>query len=342
VLASGLVSVHARLAAAFDARPDPAAVPAASIALAVDSDEVTSSWGVEPGALFQAASISKPVAALVALRLVAQDKLSLDADVNEYLTSWRLPGEAGDLPVTIRHLLCHAGALTVHGVPGYDRGQPLPSLAEILDGLPPANTPPVRREGVPGRVHQYSGGGYVLLQQLLEDVTGRPFADLAAELVLGPAGMTAATYAQPDPSAAATAHLQGQPVDWRVHPEHATAGLWCTPADLVRFAQVIQAAVAGDAGALLPRQLALEMVTPQVGGWGLGLMLSGHGVHRRFGHGGDNYGYQCLLVGTVFARRAVAVMTSSDPGLPVIWSLLAAVRDATSWSDLPASEDEWR
>lgn len=342
MLASGLVSVHARLAAAFDARPDPVAVPAASIALAVDSDEVTSSWGVEPRALFQAASISKPVAALVALRLVAQDKLSLDADVNEYLTSWRLPGEAGDLPVTIRHLLCHVGALTVHGVPGYDRGQPLPSLAEILDGLPPANTPPVRREGVPGRVHQYSGGGYVLLQQLLEDVTGRPFADLAAELVLGPAGMTAATYAQPDPSAAATAHLQGQPVDWRVHPEHATAGLWCTPADLVRFAQVIQAAVAGDAGALLPRQLALEMVTPQVGGWGLGLMLSGHGVHRRFGHGGDNYGYQCLLVGTVFARRAVAVMTSSDSGLPVIWSLLAAVRDATSWSDLPASEDEWR
>jgi CubicO group peptidase (beta-lactamase class C family) len=338
----GLVSLHARLTAAFDTRPDPAAVPAASIALAVDSDEVALSWGVEPGALLQAASISKPVAALLTLRLVAQDKLSLDVDVNKYLTSWQLPGEDGDLPVTVRHLLCHAGALTVHGVPGYDRGQPLPGLAQILDGLPPANTPPVRRDGVPGQAHQYSGGGYVLLQQLLEDVTGRPFADLAAELVLGPAQMTTATYAQPDPSATATAHLEGQPVAWRVHPELATGGLWCTPADLVRFAQAIQAAVEGDAGALLPQQLALEMVTPQVEGWGLGLSLSGHGVHRRFGHGGDNYGYQCLLIGTVFGRRAVAVMTSSDPSLPEIWTLLAAVKDATSWSDLPTNEDEWR
>lgn len=335
-----VVSLHASLTTAFDARPDPAAVPVASIALAVDSDEVALAWGAEPGALFQAASISKPVAALAALRLVAQDKLSLDVDVNKYLTSWQLPGKDGELPVTVRHLLCHAGALTVQGVPGYDRGQPLPSLAEILDGLPPANTPPVRRDGVPGRAHQYSGGGYVLLQQLLEDVTGRSFADLAAELVLGPAGMTAATYAQPDPSAATPVQVRGQPVAWRVHPEYATAGLWCTPADLVRLAQAIQAAVAGDAGALLPKQLATEMVTPQIGGWGLGLMLSGQGMHRRFGHGGENYGYQCTLIGTVFDKKAVAVMTSSDLGLPAIWSLLAAVRDATSWSDLLDSENE--
>jgi hypothetical protein len=70
-------------------------------------------------------------------------------------------------------------------------------------------------------------------------------------------------------------------------------------------------------------------------------MLSGQGTHRRFGHAGGNYGYQCILIGTVFDRKAVAVMTSSDPSLPVIWSLLAAVRDATSWSDLSASADEW-
>ncbi len=112
--------------------------------------------------------------------------------------------------------------------------------------------------------------------------------------------------------------------------------------DLVRSAQVIQAAAAGEAGALLPPPLALEMVTPQAGGWGLGLMLSGQGAHRCFGHGGGNYGCQCILIGAVSGRKAVAVMTSSDPSLPVIWSLLAAVRDATSWSDLPASGGEWR
>lgn len=342
MLASVLVSMHAVLAAAFGARPDPAAVPAVSVAVAVDGDEVTAAFGAEPGTLFQAASISKPVAALTALRLVAAGSLCLDADVNDYLTSWRLPGRNGDLPVTVRHLLCHAGALTVHGVPGYGRGQPLPSLDQILDGLPPANTPAVRRAGVPGRAFRYSGGGYVLLQQLLEDATGRPFAELAADQVLLPAQMTAATYAQPDPPAAAAAHLDGRAVDWRVYPEHAAAGLWCTPADLLRFAQAVQAAVAGEPGALLPRQLALDMVTPQPGGWGLGLMLSGQDTRRRFGHSGDNYGYQCVLTGTVLGNNAVAVMTSSDPSLPAIWSLLAAVREATSWSDLPASQDQWR
>jgi CubicO group peptidase (beta-lactamase class C family) len=292
--------------------------------------------------LFQAASISKPVTAMAVLRLVAAGRLSLDTDVNRYLTSWQLPGEEGAAQVTIRHLLSHAGALTVSGFPGYERGEALPSLAEILDGRPPANTPPVRREGAPGKVHQYSGGGYVVLQQLLEDVTARPFAGLAADLVLKPAGMSTAAYAEPDPADAATPHVNGQPVPWHAYPEHAAAGLWCAAADLVRFGQAIQAAIAGDTGALLPRELASEMVTPQAGGWGLGLMVSGDGAHRQFGHGGGNYGYQCALIGTAFSRRTVAVMTSSDRGLPAIWTLLATVRNATAWHDLPTSEDDWR
>lgn len=334
--------MRARLAAAFDDRPYPAAVPAASIALAVDEAELTAAWGVADGTLFQAASISKPVTAMAVLRLVAEGRLALDADVNRYLTSWHLPGREGAAPVTIRHLLSHTGALTVSGFPGYERGDALPRLAEILDGLPTANTPPVRREGAPGKAHQYSGGGYVVLQQLLEDVTALPFAGLAADLVLKPAGMTTAAYSEPGPSDAATAHVNGQPVAWHTYPEHAAAGLWCAPADLVRFGQAIQAALGGDSRALLPRELALEMVTPQAGGWGLGLMVSGDGAQRLFGHGGGNYGYQCALIAAAFSRRTVAVMTSSDRGLPAIWTLLAAVRDATTWHDLPTSEGDWR
>jgi hypothetical protein len=101
-------------------------------------------------------------------------------------------------------------------------------------------------------------------------------------------------------------------VDWRAYPELATAGLWCTPTDLVRFAHVIQDAVAGEATALLPRHLALEMVTPQVGDWGLGLRVSSNGPSQWFSHGGDNHGYQCALIGAVHRRQAVAVMTASD------------------------------
>jgi CubicO group peptidase (beta-lactamase class C family) len=333
------MSLPASLSAAFAARPDPVAVPAAAVAVLVAEDEVTAAWGAEKGTLFQAASISKPVAALMALRLAAQGRLSLDADVNEYLTSWQLPGENRMPPVTIRHLLYHGGALTVSGVPGYEQGEALPSLTEILDGLAPANTPAVRRDGPPGREHRYSGGGYILLQQLLEDVTARPFPDLAAELVFEPARMTAATYAQPASSDAAAAHVDGREVDWHVYPELAAAGLWCTPTDLVHFAHVIQDAVAGEATALLPRHLALEMVTPQVGDWGLGLRVSSDGPSQRFSHGGGNHGYQCALIGAVYRRQAVAAMTGSDAGDPVIGSLLAAVRESTTWRDLPIRQD---
>ena len=191
------MSLADRLSAAFAGREAPAAVPVASAAVLVGHDEVVAAWGADTGTLFQATSISKPVAALMTLRLAAQDKLSLDADVNEYLRSWQPPNRAGQAPVTIRHLLCHADALTVSGFPGYAQGAPRPSLTEILDGLPPSNTPAVRRDGPPGLEWRYSGGGYVVLQQLLEDVAGERFAELAAGLIFRPARMTTATYDQP-------------------------------------------------------------------------------------------------------------------------------------------------
>jgi CubicO group peptidase (beta-lactamase class C family) len=202
------MSLAAALSAAFASRPDPAAVPVASIAVVADQHTVIEAWGAKTSTLFQAASISKPVAALVTLRLVADGHLDLDADVNRFLASWQLPGDA-EVSVTVRHLLCHGGGLSVHGFPGYQQDQALPSLADILDGRPPSNTAAVRREGPPGREARYSGGGYQILQQLLEDVTGRAFAGLAEELVLRPAGMTTATYAQPNPADAAAPHIAG-------------------------------------------------------------------------------------------------------------------------------------
>jgi CubicO group peptidase (beta-lactamase class C family) len=97
------MSLAAALSDAFASRPDPAAVPAASIAVVVDQHTVIKAWGAKTSTLFQAASISKPVAAMVAPRLVADGHLDLDADVNRFLTSWQLPGDAG-VNVTVRHL----------------------------------------------------------------------------------------------------------------------------------------------------------------------------------------------------------------------------------------------
>jgi CubicO group peptidase (beta-lactamase class C family) len=324
------MSLAVALSDAFASRPDPAAVPTASIAVAVDQQTVIEAWGAKTSTLFQAASISKPVAAMVALRLVADGHLDLDADVNRFLTSWQLPGDAG-VSVTVRHLLCHGGGLSVHGFPGYRQDEALPSLADILDGRPPSNTPAVRREDPPGREWRYSGGGYQILQQLLEDVTGRAFADLAGDLVLRPAGMTTATYAQPDPADAAAPQIEGRPEAWMIYPEHAAAGLWCTPTDLLHLAQAIQSAVAGEPGAVLPQELAEQMVTPQLGNSGLGLGIGGDGDRRNFSHAGGNYGYRCAMLGAVNTRNAAVLMTNSDQGLSVLGAIAAAITASTSW-----------
>src|SRR6185369_4030562 len=126
--------------------------------------------------LFQAASISKPVFALGVLRLVEQGKLALDKDVNQYLKTWKLPDNdyTRTKKVTLRGILSHSAGLTVHGFPGYEAGEALPGVPQILDGAKPANTPAIRVDVVPGTLYRYSGGGYVLAQQLLADVTGIP------------------------------------------------------------------------------------------------------------------------------------------------------------------------
>jgi CubicO group peptidase (beta-lactamase class C family) len=148
---------------------------------------------VTPETLFLAGSISKPVAAACALRLVQEGKLGLDDDVNRWLRSWRVPpSEAmGDEVVTLRRLLTHTAGLTVHGFPGYPRTADLPTIQQILDGESPANTAPVRVDILPGSEWRYSGGGYTVMQLLIGDVSGRPFGELLGETVLLPFGMRA-------------------------------------------------------------------------------------------------------------------------------------------------------
>lgn len=285
-------------------------VPAVSLAYAQGEEIVTAGWGAEPETLFQAASISKPVTALLALRLVADGELSLDGDNATPL----------DPRITLRLLLSHGAALSVFGFPGYERDAPLPSLQEILDGSPPANNEPVRTVGVPGLEASYSGGGYMVIQQLIEDMTHEPFANLAAERIFAPLQMESATFDQPLPreleSLAAPGFSEGRVIDggWLVYPELAAAGLWCTPTDLVRLARGIQDAFEGDPRATIPQPLAAEMLTPQFPGWGLGVGLSGEPEDPRFGHTGGNAGFRCELVASARRGLVVAVMSNADEG----------------------------
>ena len=295
------------------------------------------------GTLFQAASVSKPVAASGALVLVEQGKAKLDAPVNEQLTSWRIPDSAVSpgSAVMLRHLLTHTGGLTVHGFGGYEAGLPMPSLLQVLNGEKPANSNPVRIDLKPGSEWRYSGGGFTVLQQLMSDVSGAAFPDLMDTLVLKPVGMTASTYRQPLPddraALAATAHLgTGTPIKGRFHiyPEMAAAGLWTTPTDLARWVNSLTAAYNGASGEVLQSTTARQMLTPGNGDWGLGLEVRGQGQEFRFSHSGANEGFRSLMIGYPTRRDGVVVMANSDSGGSLFGPINIALAKVLGWTEV--------
>ncbi len=304
--------------------------------------DVADAVAATTGTVFQAGSISKPVAASAAMQLIQEGKLRLDTPANDQLKSWRIPDSAftGDQPVTLRHLLTHTGGLTVHGFPGYAAGVPVPTVAQVLAGKPPANTPAVLVERRPGTVWNYSGGGITIAQLMMTDVTGQPFPVLLRERVFKPLGMSASTYEQPLPASrrdgAAGYLADGMPVAGRFHtyPEMAAAGLWTTPSDLVRWAIALQRANDGQSARLMSQASAKAMLTPGLGSWGLGIMINGApgpAEGMRFSHGGDDWGFKAQLVGYMTGGRVIAVMANGDDGDVVNQELLAAVARAYGW-----------
>lgn len=299
---------------------------------------------VDAHTIFQACSISKPVAAVAALRLVEQGALALDADIHDVLRSWALPAVDGYRPrVTLRQLLAHTAALTDNWYPGYARSATLPTLRDTLLGRPPANTPPVVPDGVPGVAFRYSGSHYSVLQQLLEDVTGQPFVTLLHALVLDPLGMADSSYDQrfPEtrPGGVALGFSEwGEPLagGWRQLPEMAAAGLWTTPADLTRLACDVWSALQGSETALLRPETVRAMLTAEPGGWGLGWQLAEEGGRATFGHGGSNVGYRCRLVVDRATGDGLAVMTNGEDGIRVIEQLVHAAGLAPLADQLPA------
>ncbi|HIV77591.1 MAG TPA: beta-lactamase family protein [Candidatus Sphingomonas excrementigallinarum] len=294
---------------------------------------------VTPDTLFQAGSISKPVTALAALRLVEQHRLMLDADVNDRLKAWKLPVPPGQ-HVTLRQLLGHVAGTTVHGFPGYAAGQPVPDIDAVLAGRPPANTKPVVVDTPPGTVWRYSGGGYTVVQKLIEDVTGRSFAAVLRDEVLQPAGMTASSFAQPLPvtrrDRVAWPHDgTGKPVEGGPHtyPELAAAGLWSTPSDLLRYAIAVRNSARGMTGTLLAPSTATAMLTPGKGDYGLGLEVHGPASDRCFSHGGSNAGYENFLVAYTGSGDGVAVMTNGAQGNELAMEITRSVAAAYGWPD---------
>ena len=307
----------------------------------------SSKQAVTVDTLFQAGSISKPVSAAAALHLVETGKLNLDEDVNRKLKSWHVPENefTRDQKVTLRRILSHSAGLTVHGFPGYPVAEPIPTLIQILDGNKPANTAAIRVDMAPGTKERYSGGGYTILQLLLTDTTGQPFPRLLKTTVLDKIGMDHSTYQQPLPpdwaQAAASGYKpDGSPIQgkWHVYPEMAAAGLWTTASDLARFAIEIQKSREGRSNLVLSREMTTQMLTRQMDNVGLGLMLEGDAHSPRFGHGGDDAGFQAMLLATLDSGKGAVVMVNSDNGIRLAQEIVLSIAAEYGWPDYQPRE----
>ncbi len=304
--------------------------------------DLTSGAPVTPATLFQAGSISKPVSALAALHLVEAGKLSLDEDVNQKLKSWKVPGNSFTTTekVTLRRILSHSAGLTVHGFPGYDVAEPMATLGQVLDGAPPANTPAIRVDTLPGAIWRYSGGGFTVMQQLLIDVTGKPFPAFLQETVLAPAGMSASSFEQPEPKAREALMATGYYADrtpvrghWHVYPEMAAAGLWTNATDLAKFALEVQATLTGKGHGIISQAMARQYVTPQKAQSGLGIAVAGTGPALNFSHGGRDEGFDAQLLAFAETGQGVAVMINANDNSRFMGRLLSYIGRQFGWPD---------
>lgn len=329
--------------------------PAASIAVVNDRElawargfgERATEEKVGADTPFQCGSISKPVFALAVMKLVEAGTVDLNTDVNDYLASWRVPANDGWQPrITLRQLLSHTAGTTVHGFPGYPASGPWPTVPQILQGVPPANNQAITVDILPGTQFRYSGGGTTIAQQVVVDVTGKPFPELMRELILEPLGMTDSRYEQPSPADFTRRVARSYPWNgtetpggYHVYPEMAAAGLWTTAADLARLGVEMMRALRGDSSRLgLAQETVSSMLRPQLPNQeigqefvGLGWFCYGKDETFRFGHNGGNHGYLATMLMLPAIGKGTVAIVNSIQGWMLPGEITAAVGREYGW-----------
>lgn len=322
-------------------------VPAMSIAVAIDGKLAwAKAYGetvkngnvkVNSGTLFQVASLSKPVAGIAALKLVSEGKIDLDKPINDYLASWKLPSnqftEQND--VTLRHLLSHTAGTTIHGFRGYHSKDDIPTSLQIVTGTLPANTGKVEVNQVPGENYRYSGGGFQIVQLLIEDLTKRSFPNFVNSAVFNRLSLHRSNYSYPQTDKnRATGHTGNASTPIGApgfsYPESAAAGLWSTPTELVAIGTALSKDRQG-AHILLPQSLVNQLIPSSANRQGLGFGLNDDGDGVAFVHNGHNPGFSARWINYADGRASVAVLTNSDTGGELIREVLSALGHIYGW-----------
>ena len=295
--------------------------------------------------LFQAASISKSLNSLGVLKLVQEKRLDLNCDINNYLLSWKFPynEKSGDKVVTLMNLLSHTAGLTVSGFPGYEKGVPLPSVIEILDGRQPSNTDPVRSFTEPGKEFIYSGGGITISQLIVMDITGQPYDSYMKENVLDPLDMKSSSFTQPPQARKRNLLATGYKADgkevigkYHIYPEQAAAGLWTNPIDLCKYIIETQLSFNGESSKVLTPAMTKLRLTPVLEDAALGVFVNSRvtGSYKYFNHNGGNEGFCCTAIGCLNSGDGVVIMTNTDYNNNSILEEIAnSVASVYKWKD---------
>lgn len=292
--------------------------------------------------LFQAGSISKSLNSVGVLKLFQDKKIDLYTDINNYLHTWKFPYDtvSKGKKITIANLLSHTAGLTVHGFPGYANGDTIPSVPEVLNGKPPANTKAVRSQFEPGLRYQYSGGGTTISQLIVMDITHQPYDTWMWQNVFKPLDMTMSSYTQP-PAADKVKFLatgyrgDGKEVDTKFHvyPEQAAAGLWTNPTDLSKYIIETQLSLQGRSNKVLSQQTTKLWLTPYIdSNAAFGVFITKKGDEKYFGHGGADEGFLSTYTGSFENGNGVVVMVNSDNG-SILNEVVNSVANVYGWKD---------
>jgi CubicO group peptidase (beta-lactamase class C family) len=305
--------------------------------------DLSESRPVTTQTLFQAASISKSLNAVGILKLVQEGRLSLNDDINRYFKTFRFTTDsiASNRKITIGNLLSHTAGLTVHGFSGYEAGDSIPTIVQVLRGQRPANNEPVKSQYAPGLKVEYSGGGIAISQLIVDDVTHEPYDRYQWNNVLEPLGMARSFYTQPPPGSKIPLLATGYRADgmevkgkFHIYPEMAAAGLWTNPSDLSSFIIEMQLAYESKSQKVLSRSMAHLMLTPFLdnGNTGLGVFIEKRGERTYFEHGGANEGFRSQYFGSLDGGDGVVVMVNSDDG-EIIDEIINSVAKTYEWKN---------
>lgn len=271
--------------------------------------------------LFNAASISKPLSAYVALKVFAKKNLNINEPINNFLKSWKLkaPEKLKPEQVTLKNLLNHSSGLTGFRCIGYQQNQPFPTLLDALNGKPPANTPAITMVAKPNSQYLYSPAAYMIVEQTLTDIEAKPFSKIMEDELLKPLQMNHSTFEQPLPQnyfknlaypyLPNGEKIKGGPLNFVAK---AAGGLWTTAADLSRFLIAIQNSLNTNLSQLFLKPLFSK-------NWGLGIQvnLDKNGSETEqgsyFGHGGFNSGYLSYMLASKNEPVGFAVLINTAP-----------------------------